>query len=124
MSLCIRAVIETWGESMTYSSRETDIWDQLAGMAEMAGIEPGEYAVTEYGDMQVFWVNDGARFLNFLADKDAVMLRTIDRESETVSDDPEERERELGDVKEICGMAGEWRKSIDPADGSLRIYCD
>ena len=126
MSLCIRPVVETWGESITYSSRETDIWERLEQLADLAGIDSTNFHSTQYGnDLTVFWVYEGGKFLDFLSE--AGMGTRIVNQLETeelLSGGAEEREREAEDLRDICAMAESWRKSIDPADGSLRIYCD
>lgn len=139
MSMCIRPVIETWGERLTYSSRHfyDGIAELLERIAECArfdearsGSNPEESLMStsnEYSDLTVFYASSGTAFLGFLkVNTPAAILARL--ESEELSDgpveDPDERLRIMEDITGLCDIADAWRKWIDPKDGSLRIYCD
>lgn len=130
MSMCIRPVVETWGESLTYSGRETDIWDVLEVAGRLANEARGERdelatIVKEYDDMNVFYVSDGVAFLSYL-EQPAAPTAILDElaNEDMSSEDQDEYARQRSDIEDLCKMAALWRGSIDPTDGSLRIYCD
>lgn len=130
MSVCIRPVVETWGESFTYLSRETEIGDLLAALVDMCDEQAetkAEFVAKQldYGDMNVVYIHDGKRFLDWLESP----VKTVDImawlfSEDRLSSDREEYERQKGDVLGLRTMVPDWRKSINPDDGSLRIYCD
>jgi hypothetical protein len=122
MSCCIRPVVETWGEPMTFLSRTTDIADLIVRIAHQRDTCSAE--TYQYGsDVRVAWVDEGAQFLDFLASTTPeAILAKLANDGYTSSQD-EEYEREAEDVREICRMVPQWRNSID-TDGSLRFYCD
>ena len=122
MSLCLRPVIEKWGESLTYSTREHDVTDCLAALAHQA--QAGEVAQNSYGDLQVVWIENGRPFLDYLRDTEVADMLGVLADADLLSADEEERERATEDVRDLKMMAGAWRASVDPEDGSLRLYCD
>ena len=122
MSLCLRPVVENWGESMTYSSRERDITDLLAELAHQA--HAGEVAQHPYGDLRVVWIEKGQVFLDYLGNTEVADMLAVLADADLLSADDDERERATEDVRDIKLMAGVWRASVDPEDGSLRFYCD
>lgn len=135
MSASIRAVVETWGEHVTYLSRDLEIADLLEKLAEFAedghdhtGDLPELSKQVEYNEMTVVWIQNGRRFLNYLAITEPATIMERLSDDDAVSEDDEEAGRQLSDVKDICAMAAPgrdgWHKSIDPVDGGLRIYCD
>lgn len=131
MSLCIRPVIETWGESLTYSSRDIDMADllgYLAGYAHDMQNESIECATNTYGEMEVIWISNGHAFLDFLmATPTLSILETLANDEATeaaTSPDDETYQRLRTDIDDLRAIAQTWRKSIDAHDGSLRIYCD
>jgi len=121
MSMHLRPVIQYWGESLTYSSREPDMADVLVILARHAGA--GRVDRTLYGDLRVICIQRGGEFLNYLGSAGSFdMFTMIVAEGES-SSDVEERERLLQDVRDLKGMAEAWRMWIDD-DGTLRFYCD
>ena len=78
MSLCLRPVVETWGEGLTYSTRWIDMDDLIAALVQYAGEDTGEgkesvldleplvHETSTYGDMRTVYISDGERFLNAL----------------------------------------------------------
>lgn len=122
MSMCIRPVIETWGESLTFSSRDVPIVDLLDGIADIEGFERAENL---YGDMNVFWVQEGRKFLEYLVNTPLADIIPVLEENGLITSENEERERQIEDLKALADYAPVWmRTSIDPQDGSLRIYSD
>ncbi|MGC4052901.1 MAG: hypothetical protein QM757_26535 [Paludibaculum sp.] len=75
----------------------------MLAAADSAGLMASRY---EYGDMIVFWVEDGVKFLDTIADWEA----------------PEESDKPA--LQAIQSMPLQWVPFIDPNDGSLRIYID
>jgi hypothetical protein len=130
MSLHIRPVLETWGEGFTYLSRDTPIYDLLVSIADLVeatrhmDTEPLVSQVSDYADLAVFYVSDGEAFLSYLeATAPATILDALANDDRT-SADTAEYERERDDVTELCRMASVWRTSLDPSNGSFRLYCD
>lgn len=124
MSICIRPVVETWGESFAYSSRETHISQILEAIAESAD-KDFTTETHNYGeDICVFFAAEGGAFLDYLENTGIGVIEDYLVDQGTLSVDEEERARQLQDILGICAMAAEWRKSLDPRTGSLRIYCD
>lgn len=122
MSLSIRPVIETWGEYMTYLSRDLHISELIEAIAIQD--EPNHAFKNDYGDdIAVVYIEDGERFLSRLEAGPDQIFQCLQDEG-WVSDNSSERERQLSDIRELCRMAPEWRRWLDPKDKSLRIYCD
>jgi hypothetical protein len=65
MSVCLRPVLENWGESYTYSIPHDEIVSLLCEVAARA--VAGETKQQEYGDLTVVVIEDGAKFLDFLS---------------------------------------------------------
>lgn len=120
MALSIRPVVETWGEHLTVLSREVSMAQMLIGIA---GQVPEAVLAheTEYGDFTIAYISRGAAFLNFLETSDPVIVFTnLDIDIE----DGREAERVVSDIRDMRALVPEWRKFLDPGDGSLRFYCD
>ena len=130
MSLSLRPVIETWGEHLTFSSRDQEIWAVLTHLVSYAeasrstSAEPLTCEHYEYGDMNVLWISDGRAFLDFLASSSPQALFDSLANDNMTSADEDEYARQLEDVTGLCQMSSLWRNSIDPLSGSLRLYCD
>ena len=122
MSLCLRPVVEKWGEGLTYSTREYDITDLLVALADQA--QAGEVAQNSYADLRVVWIEKGQAFLDYVRDTEVADMLGVLADADLLSADEEERERATEDVRDLKMMAGAWRASVDPEDGSLRLYCD
>jgi hypothetical protein len=112
MSLCLRPVIEKWGESYTYSISHDEVVNLLHGLATRA--DAGETSQREYGDLTVVGIEDGGRFLDFLS----AGAKGDGRDNNDLTDN------EIEAVEQMACMASAWRQSIDPDDGFLRIYVD
>ena len=122
MSLCLRPVVEKWGEGLTYSSRERDITDLIGALAHEA--QAGEVAQHSYADLRVVWVEKGLIFLDYLRDTEVTDMLAVLADADLLNAETEERERATEDVRDLKLMSGAWRTSVDPEDGSLRFYCD
>lgn len=82
---------------------------------------PGLTAIprTEYGDLEVVWIQDGRRFLDFLSGGRVAML-----EAKTNGPDIYDLTAEgIECVEQMAGMVDQWRAMLG-GDGSLRIYID
>jgi hypothetical protein len=123
-------VIETWGPHVTYLSRRvplTELLDTLVQMAEAqrsSAVLPLVTETHEYGDTAVLYVSEGAPFLEFLERTPLKDLMDYLANEGLTSGDDEEYDRQVDDISDIKAMAPTWRNYLDPADGSLRLYCD
>ncbi len=122
MSLAIRPVIETWGEHMTYLSRELHISELVEAVAFQD--ETNEAFTNDYGeDIAVVYIQDGELFLRRLEAGPDQIFQQLEEDG-WISVESSERECQLSDVRELCSMATEWHRWLDPKDKGLRIYCD
>jgi hypothetical protein len=64
MSMYLRCVIEKWGGSVTYGSREHDIADVLVALARQA--QAGQVELRLYDDHRVVYIDQGRTFLDYL----------------------------------------------------------
>jgi hypothetical protein len=130
MSLSIRPVIEMWGENLSYLSRDTSIADLLVSIADLAEeernitTEPLISQLSDYNDMCVFYVSDGDAFLAYLETTAPAAILDALANNDQTSAHSAEYNRQSDDVMDLCRIASAWRPSIDPSNGSLRIYCD
>lgn len=130
MGLSIRPVIEKWGESLSYISRETGIDDLFYYLATLAeedtSIKDGAIICepSDYADMRVVYISNATAFLNWL--KLANLESVLDRLAKNgqLSLDEEEYARQKDDLEAIISMAETWQSSIDPINGGIRFYCD
>jgi hypothetical protein len=122
VSLAIRPVIETWGDHMTYLTRGLHVSELIEAIA--AQDESNNAFINNYGEeIAVVYIQDGEGFLRRLeAGPDQILKRL--EEDGWLSAKSGEREPQLSDVRELCRMAPQWRRWLDPKDKSLRIYCD
>jgi hypothetical protein len=118
VSHCLRPVIEKWGEPHTYSIAHDEIVNLLCEVAARA--DAGETRQHEYGDLTVVVIENGDRFLAFLAEGQQSLYKA----KEEGRDNLDLTEDEIGVVDQMATMAPAWRQSIDPEDGFLRIYVD
>jgi hypothetical protein len=118
MSVCLRPVIETWGESYTYSIARDEIVNLLREVAARA--DAGETWEREYGDVAVVVIANGSQFIDFLADGREALFKA----NEEGRDNYDLTDAEIEAVDEMAELASAWRQSIDPDDGFLRIYVD
>jgi hypothetical protein len=121
MSRSFRSVIETWGVSSSCFLPT----DKVAVVLEEIACQAGTCTeVLEYGaDFLVVWVADGKAFLD-AAEAGAFSLSEF--ELARLGTDPEDVNDEDLDalVGNVKALAKKWRKSLDPADGTLRFYID
>jgi hypothetical protein len=118
MSLCLRPVIEKWGEPYTHSLAHDEVVNLLCEIAARA--DAGETWRREYGDLTVVGIADGGRFLAFMSEGQHAMYKA--RKEGKANYDLTDNEIEA--VEQIVRMVSAWRQSIDPDDGFLRIYVD
>jgi hypothetical protein len=129
MGLSIRPVLETWGEPCSFLSHlvaPAELRDAISGLRDLPA---GSSHVKDYGDLTVFWTQEGEAFLKYLETTPPAAIVKALESSGFLEFDPfgrevEEWERNIADVTTFCRMAPAWRKSLKPADGRLRIYCD
>ena len=91
MSLCLRPVVEKWGESLTYSTRERDIVDVIAALASDA--QAGEITQHAYADLRVVWIEKGQAFLDYVRDTEVTDMLAVLADADLLSAEAEERER-------------------------------
>jgi hypothetical protein len=120
LSLCLQPVVENWGESVTYSSREHNITGLLTALADHA--QAGEIAQNSYADM--VWIENGQAFLTYLGRTEVADMTAALEEADLLSANDVECERTIEDLADLKLMSGAWRTSVDPEHGSLRFYCD
>ena len=112
MSLSIRPVIETWGEHVTYLSRDLHISELIEAIA--AQDETNHAFTNDYGeDIAVVYIENGERFLSRLEAGPDQIFQQLEEEG-WISAKSNERERQLSDIRDLCRMAPEWR------NGSIR----
>ena len=118
MSLCLRPVIEKWGESYDYSLEHDEDVDLLREIAARA--DAGQTWQHDYGDLTVVVIEEGARFLDFLiGGREALFeAKEQDKDNYDLTDD------EIKAVDQMANLVTAWRQSLDPDDGFLRIYVD
>ena len=120
MSLSIRAVVETWGEHVTYLSLATPITELLEAIATQCDSDSDS---SDYGDVEVVYIEKGAQFLRYLQATDPKEILDKLAGGDLLSTDSEEYERQRSDIQGLCDVAAAWWRSLGK-DGSLRIYCD
>ena len=81
---------------------------------------PGETRQQEYGDLTVIVIENGNRFLAFLAEGQPALYKA----KEEVRDNHDLTDDEIEAVDQMSRMAPAWRQSVDPDDGYLQIYVD
>jgi hypothetical protein len=118
MSLCLRPVIEHWGESYYYSIEHDEVVNLLREIAALAAA--GRTWQHDYGDLTVVAIEEGARFLDFLLKGREALFEAKQRGNDNydLTDD------EIEAVEEMANLVMAWRQSLDPDDGFLRIYVD
>jgi len=110
MSLCLRPVIEKWGEPYTYSLTHEEVENLLCEIAARANA--GETWQREYGDLTVVGIEKGGRFLDFLsAGQHAIYkARKEGRANYDLTDG------EIQAVEQMASMASAWRQSMASVD--------
>jgi len=124
MSVCLRPVIEKWGESYSYGTEHDEIVALIDAVAWFAGtgdVCEGQIAHAEYEDLERVWLKDGKAFLDYLEANDEGKFCLSVLESDEIDDLSGEQ---YSAYEELRAMVPEWRGMIDPDDGSLRFYVD
>ena len=118
MSLCLRPVIERWGESYDYSVEHDEVVNLLCEIAARA--DAGRTCQHDYGDLTVVAIEEGVRFLDFLiGGREALFeAKQQGKDNYDLTDD------EIEAVDQMANLVTAWRQSLDPDDGFLRIYVD
>ena len=114
--MCLRQVVETWGESMTYSSRElplSELLERIVAQCENERHlheEPLTSESHENGDVMVVWISDGKAFLTYLVlVETSSTLIFVQLEADGLpSGKPDELARQRSNIEELCAMAGGW----------------
>jgi hypothetical protein len=80
----------------------------------------GQVLVNGYGDVDVLWIENGNKFLDYVDSK------TVDQ---MVAENSEIAERsDVEDVRSVLGnikvLSAGWRSFVDPKGGALRFYID
>lgn len=118
MSVCLRPVIEQWGESYTYSIPHEDLINLIHELAARA--DAGDMRVDEYGDKTAVAITNGRKFLEFLSGGRAAVLAAKPEAKDT----HDLTDAELAEVDQMAEMVPAWRASLDTEDGWLRFYVD
>jgi hypothetical protein len=113
----IRPVVEKWGPSYSCLLEHEETIDLLREIATRATTE--NHRQTEYGDLEVVWIQDGRKFLDFLSGGREAMLEA----KANGLDIYDLTDEELACVEQLAGLTATWRDSLGE-DGSLRIYVD
>jgi hypothetical protein len=114
MSQSFRPVKETW---FPHSSQFIDRDALLAILERIALDISSAYEETEYGEVTVFYVSNGADFLRFIEKDEDFNVAYLGHDIEVEADDLQSL---LSNMK---GLLVEWRKAIDET-GALRFYLD
>ena len=119
MSRSFRPVIEKWGSSSSFFI-ESDAIEEVLTSLSLAAFPTGEVLINEYNEVNVVWIEDGKKFLDYIDSKSVDQLIS---ESSEIADqaDMEDVRSLLGNIK---SLSSKWRQLIDGADGSLRFYID
>jgi hypothetical protein len=117
MSMHLRPVVEKWGPSCGFLLGHEEMVELLREIATRAGIDT--HSQNEYGDLEVVWIQNGRKFLDFLGGGRKAMLdaKADGLDIYDLTDDEPEC------VEHLAGMVDQWR-AILGEDGSLRIYVD
>lgn len=118
MSLCLRPVIEQWGESYDYSIDHDEVVNLLREIAARA--DAGLTWQHDYGDLTVVAIEEGARFLDFLCGGREALFEA----KQQGEDNCDLTAGEIEAVDQMANLVTAWRQSLDPDDGFLRIYVD
>ena len=117
MSTSFRPVNEVWGEhSSCFVNGDLMLWVLLT-IATEAETHSEAY---EYGDKTSFWIEDGGKFLEFVASN----RFSAERIAKSIG---LKAARHLNDLKFLVSsmqlLADKWRESID-THGALTFYID
>jgi len=119
VSRTFRPVKEIWGEDSNQFVDHDSLVDILTTIADEVNPNDGQfsYDTVEYNDKTVFWASDGKRFLATMrAANDTDFLHVCDADDDQAC---------VSLIQNLKALADTWeRDSLDPKDGSLRLYID
>lgn len=126
MGYNLRPVVETWGDSVSWSG-SLDSHEQTCQLIQQLCLRIGvETTCHTYNDISVVYVEKGKEFLEFLKGRDWKPLPNqveCNRE-EGLDGIYDLSHEEIRLLNSMADMWAEWTGSIDPVDGSLRFYVD
>jgi hypothetical protein len=115
MSKSFRPVKEVWGESISEFVNIATLGDLLTSIAQEIGCE---FFQSPYLNMEVFWIQDGYAFFEYIQDENKFNLQ---RAQELF---PNENKGDLESlISNMQSLARIWYKSLE-SDGSIRFYMD
>lgn len=125
MSRDFRPVVETWGPNSSCFVESDAIVEVLTSLVlasspDLTSSPDGQVSVNGYGEVDVLWIENGKKFLDYVDSK------TVDQ---MISENSEITERpDVEDVRSLIGnikaLSSDWRKLVDPKGGALRFYID
>jgi hypothetical protein len=117
MALNFRPVIEKWGTYQSCFVRAEEVESIIDAFASEDMSKAGKVESNDYGELRSIWIEDGTKFLDYIAS------RTPEQHYEENSD----LEFLNGDVKALLqnmvNAIPEWRTFLSE-DGSLTFYID
>jgi Ran GTPase-activating protein (RanGAP) involved in mRNA processing and transport len=119
MSANFRPVIEKWGPSSDCFIKSDGVEEVLTSLS-LASFPGGTLEINEYDEVNVVWIEDGKKFLDYIDSKSVDQL--ISESSEIAERDDLDDVRIL--LESIKRLSSEWRQLVDDSDGSLRFYID
>lgn len=123
MSRDFRPVVETWGPNSAIfveSDTLTELLTSLALASFQDSPSSSPVMVTGYGENDVFWIENGNKFLDYVDSKTVEEIIASNRE--IVAMDEVQEIRSL--LQNIKALSPDWRKFVDPKGGALRFYID
>ncbi len=116
MPTSFRPVVEKWG-SPSSCFLKSDAVERVLTDLSLAAIPTGRVLSTEYDGVNVVWIAEGAKFLDYIESKSINELAAC-----LVDIDDVEGTQSL--LSNIQNLSSEWRQQVDEGDGSLRFYVD
>jgi hypothetical protein len=124
MSTDFRPVVETWGPHSSCFV-ETDVLERiLQDLACDDFSNAGQTTVNDYGEVRSFWIENGARFLDFIDKYTVDQLIEMNSDWENIGPQDSSNADILSLFGNLKSLAPEWRNSLDPKNGSLTFYMD
>lgn len=118
MSASFRPVIEQRGAHSGCFVEPTDL-DTILTALSFASNPEGKVSSNDYDEVNVVWIEDGRKFLDYIDSNDVDQLMSDKGEIEDL-DDADQVRTVLSNIK---NMSTEWQQHIHK-DGSLRFYID
>jgi hypothetical protein len=117
MSRSFRPVIENWGTSSSCFIDSDELEKLIESFASDDMSKAGKVETEDYGEVCSVWIEDGKKFLDYIANRTAEQHYEENSDLEFVEED----------IKALLGnmvvLVSKWRESIDD-DGSLTFYID